>query len=292
MFREKSRATFPQVVVEIGCEVRRSALNIRRDLLHLGRTGGPTAALHHRQEAHDDPDHHQDRSAQGDQPTAKPAPTKQQLAKATAPQEPTTTPAKPKAEKPAGPVPTSLREALAQRAAVLVKVRANGTVRSLPYLAPGSPERVAAEAVAARVAKGEEVPAIAEDMKVSLATARRFLTNLALDQEVEAGKHDAAWKPGHQERHRPRREAEQVRRWRTVPTVRVHIEQRGDGDLSWVVVVGDSVAVSGLTVPTPSVNAGGCGGRSPSSEQRPGSASPAADRHSRTRGVGLQACPS
>jgi hypothetical protein len=29
--------------------------------------------------------------------------------------------------------------------------------------------------------------------------------------------------------------------------VRVHIEQRGEGELSWVVLVGDSIAVSGLT---------------------------------------------
>ena len=30
-------------------------------------------------------------------------------------------------------------------------------------------------------------------------------------------------------------------------SVRIWIEQRGTGDLSWVVLVGDTVAVSGLT---------------------------------------------
>ena len=29
--------------------------------------------------------------------------------------------------------------------------------------------------------------------------------------------------------------------------MRVHIEQRGDGELSWVVLVGDTVTISGLT---------------------------------------------
>ena len=29
--------------------------------------------------------------------------------------------------------------------------------------------------------------------------------------------------------------------------VRVHIEQRGEGELSWVVLVGEAVALSGLT---------------------------------------------
>lgn len=31
--------------------------------------------------------------------------------------------------------------------------------------------------------------------------------------------------------------------------MRVHIEQHGDGELSWVVLVGDTVAISGLTKP-------------------------------------------
>ena len=124
---------------------------------------------------------------------AKPAPK----GKATpAPKEPTK--AAPK-EKPAKPEAKTLVEALTTGQAVLLKVRANGTKRSLPYLAVGSEGRKQAEAVAARHAKGETIPALAENLNVSAATARRFLTNLALAQDVEAGKFAKAWKPGTKE---------------------------------------------------------------------------------------------
>jgi hypothetical protein len=103
------------------------------------------------------------------------------------------------AKKTPNPEPKTLIEALTTRQASLIKVRANGTRRSLPYLAVGTPGREEAEAVAARVEKGETVAAVAEDLNVSLATARRFLTNLALAKAVEAGTHDKAWKPGTKE---------------------------------------------------------------------------------------------
>ena len=113
----------------------------------------------------------------------KPAPAKEQAKAAP----------KPKASK---PEPKTLIEALTTGQAVLVKIRANKTVRSLPYLAAGSDQRKEAEAVPTRVGKGEALSAIAEDLNVSLATARRFLTNLTLAQDVEAGKHDKAWTKG------------------------------------------------------------------------------------------------
>lgn len=78
-------------------------------------------------------------------------------------------------------------------------MRANGTRRSLPYLAVGSEQRKQAEAVAKMRSNGDTVEAIAEALKVSTATARRFITNLELAQAVEAGTHDAAWKPGAKE---------------------------------------------------------------------------------------------
>lgn len=122
--------------------------------------------------------------------TAKPAPAKP-------------APTTPKAEaapkpkvKASKPEPKTLIEALTTGQAVLLKVRANGTKRSLPYYAVGSEYRILAEAAAKTKADGKTVEAIAKDMKVSLATARRFLTGLALAQDVEAGKHDNAWKPG------------------------------------------------------------------------------------------------
>ncbi|QSR27262.1 hypothetical protein CFH99_16700 [Nocardioides aromaticivorans] len=101
-----------------------------------------------------------------------------------------------KSVKPAKPEPTCLREALTMKQAVLVKERANKTIRSLPYLSPGSDARTEAEAVAALVAAGKTLPEIADERKVSLATARRFLTNLDLAKRVEAGEFDAMWKPG------------------------------------------------------------------------------------------------
>ena len=130
--------------------------------------------------------------------TAKPA-AKSAAKASTTKAAPAKKPAAQKAPKeqaePFAPIPTSLREALTSGASVLMKVRANGTRRSLPYLAVGTNERTAAETVAARRAKDETIPAIAEDLKVSVATARRFLTNLQNSQDVEAGKHDALWTP-------------------------------------------------------------------------------------------------
>jgi hypothetical protein len=125
--------------------------------------------------------------------TAKPAPKATKAT--TAPKEP----AKAAPKKAAKPEAKTLIEALTTKQTVLLKVRANGTKRSLPYLAVGSEGRKAAEAVAARVAKRETVPAIAEDLNVSLATARRFLANLTLAHDVEAGRFDKAWKPGGKE---------------------------------------------------------------------------------------------
>ena len=94
------------------------------------------------------------------------------------------------------PEPTTLVEALSTGQATLLKVRGNGTKRSLPYLAVGTEQRKQAEAVANMKEDGQTVEAIAEALKVSNATARRFLTNLDLAHAVEAGDHDAAWKPG------------------------------------------------------------------------------------------------
>jgi len=47
--------------------------------------------------------------------------------------------------------------------------------------------------------EGQTVDDIAEALKVSTATARRFITNLALAHAVEAGDHDGGWKPGTRE---------------------------------------------------------------------------------------------
>lgn len=99
-------------------------------------------------------------------------------------------------EKLAKPEPTMLAEALTAKAAIFVKIRANGTVRSLPYLAPGTKERETAVQVDTQRQAGDTVEAIAEGMNVSVATVRRYVMGLALAHEVEEGKHDAAWTQG------------------------------------------------------------------------------------------------
>lgn len=127
--------------------------------------------------------------------TAKPA----AAAKSKAPTQPkAAAPAKKVApkEKPAKPEPKTLVEALTTGQASLVKIRANGTVRSLPYYAKGSEVRDTAMTVDSRRTAGDTIDRIAEDMKVSVATVRRYVTGLALAREVEAGKHDAAWAKG------------------------------------------------------------------------------------------------
>ncbi len=85
--------------------------------------------------------------------------------------------------------PKTLRDAAAAGAVRLFRQRKNGTLRSLPYLAPGTDQRTQAEAVAARRDKGETVGTIAEDLNLSVATVRRMITNLLLAQAIEAGEH-------------------------------------------------------------------------------------------------------
>ena len=171
-------------------------------------------------------------------PAAKPAPAK---AKATPLRRSRPSPLpKPKAAKPEA---KTLIEALTTGQAALIKVRANGTKCSLPYLAVGSEQRKQAEAVAKMREDGQTVEAIAEALKVSTATARRFITNLALAQAVEAGDHDKAWKPGTKEVVVHTVQGEGVR----FPTVRIVVERQGKGVTAWAVLVNGEVYVTGLT---------------------------------------------
>lgn len=126
--------------------------------------------------------------------TRKPAATKPQPG-APKEQKPAAAKAKPEPK----PEPKTLVEALTTGHAALIKVRANGTRRSLPYLAVGTEGRAQAEAVARMREDGQTVDAIAEALKVSTATARRYITNLDLARAVEAGQHDKGWQPGTRE---------------------------------------------------------------------------------------------
>lgn len=76
------------------------------------------------------------------------------------------------------------------------RLRKSGTIRRLPYLAPGSPERKDAEKVAAQVAKGKSVATIAEETGRSLSTVRRMVAAVQLAEEVETGKYDDQVKDG------------------------------------------------------------------------------------------------
>lgn len=140
--------------------------------------------------------------------TRKPAPRKpaatkpQPAAKAAASKEqkPAAKPAAPAKAKPEPkPEAKTLVGALSTGQATLVKVRANNTRRSLPYLAKGSETRVIAEGVVARRERGDTIEQIAEDMSVSVATVRRYVSGLALAQDVEAGKFNGLWREGTRE---------------------------------------------------------------------------------------------
>ena len=69
----------------------------------------------------------------------------------------------------------------------LIRLRKNGTLRSLSNLAPGSDQRTQVEAAAARRDKGKTVGSIAEDQNLSVATVRRMITNLLLARQIEKG---------------------------------------------------------------------------------------------------------
>lgn len=92
--------------------------------------------------------------------------------------------------------PKTLLEAVTAKRVRIVRQRQNGTFRSMPYLAPGSPERKAAELVATRRVKGDTFGVIATDLNLSVATVRRLTEALTLAQQIEAGHHDAKFAPG------------------------------------------------------------------------------------------------
>lgn len=110
----------------------------------------------------------------------------------------TTKPKAATAKKPAASTKASAPSLAQAAAAGQVKCfhrRQNKTLRHLPYLAPGTDSRKAAEAVAKRREAGETVSAIAEDLKASVATVRRMITGLILAEAIEAGEYDGQWKP-------------------------------------------------------------------------------------------------
>ena len=77
----------------------------------------------------------------------------------------------------------------------LYRQRANGTLRALPYLAPGTPTRETAEYLADLVEDGASVAQAAADTELSKATVRRAIENLALAEDIEDGLHDDVVEP-------------------------------------------------------------------------------------------------
>jgi len=105
-------------------------------------------------------------------------------------------PAKPQARKAASPAKTqtaTLAQAAAQGQVTFYRQRRNGTMRNLPYLAPGTKQRAQAETVAGRREAGDTIGTVAGDLKLSVATVRRMVAGLLLAQQVEVGVHDAKW---------------------------------------------------------------------------------------------------
>lgn len=108
-------------------------------------------------------------------------------------------PAKSTSTKPKAPAkraaakPTGLAAAAANGKVKFYRQRANKTYRNLPYFAPATEPRKAAEAVQKRRDNGDTIGAIAEDLNASVATVRRMITGLLLAQAIEAGQYDKAW---------------------------------------------------------------------------------------------------
>lgn len=98
---------------------------------------------------------------------------------------------------PSGYVGSSgLAAACAAGTVALYRERGNGTLRRLPYLAPGSPAREVADWFAMRLEEGATVAVISTEAGVSRITVRRTLAALALTEAIEDGDHDDAYEPG------------------------------------------------------------------------------------------------
>ncbi len=112
-------------------------------------------------------------AAKGTAKTAQNAPTKAQAPKASS-------------------GPAKAPQAKATTATVrYYRLRKNGTKRAMPYLAPGTPERKAAEALAAAHAKGKTVSDLAAAKEMSVSTVRRAIVAVAFAKDVEAGTYAA-----------------------------------------------------------------------------------------------------
>lgn len=127
-------------------------------------------------------------------PQTQPTPAKAKAA-ASAPKKPTQTAAK-------GPKATSATSASSKPAAsVLADVtfyrqRKAGTLRRLPYLAPGTPERKAAEKLVTQLDKGTSYADLVASTGKSTSSVRRMVAAVQLARDFEAGDYAAQVKDG------------------------------------------------------------------------------------------------
>lgn len=111
---------------------------------------------------------------------------------------PLAVPDAPAAPSPTEPVPATpgpLSAACAAGTVRLYRVRATGTTRAVPYLADGTPQREVAEWLDAALEGGTSLRTAATDAGLSLPTARRLVTALAITEEIEAGDWDDQYAP-------------------------------------------------------------------------------------------------
>lgn len=80
---------------------------------------------------------------------------------------------------------------------VAYRVRENGTLRLVSLLPVGSTGRDTAEWISEEIEDGRSLASVAQDLHVSLPTARRFLEALEITEEVEAGEWDELWAETH-----------------------------------------------------------------------------------------------
>ena len=81
----------------------------------------------------------------------------------------------------------NLQAAAAAGRVVFHTRRANGSLRRMAYLRPGTKERTEAEQVAASRTAGVHMKAISASLHASVPTIRRMINNLELSRHVEAG---------------------------------------------------------------------------------------------------------
>jgi len=119
---------------------------------------------------------------------AQPTPTTGKAA-TSAPKKPTQT-AQRATKAPASAKPASTPAGAAPQTWADVKfyrLRKVGTLRHLPYFAPGTTERKEAEKVAALIVKGKSVADVAASTGRSASSVRRMVAAVQLAHEVEAG---------------------------------------------------------------------------------------------------------